>query len=136
MPRGQPDERSPGRALVRIENGIGSRFESTARQNDSRPGFRIVVAPAFPLDARVQRVSVNGVSAKFQPVVIGDVQRIEVSTEVRVERTILRRVSQRRARVAHAGGEPTERLRSFRHADPQDGGLCIKVTKASSLWEL
>jgi hypothetical protein len=67
-------ERSAGRAAVRI-----ARHEGELR--------RLVVAPAFPLDARVQRVSVNGVATKFQRVVIGDVQRIEVATEASGERT-------------------------------------------------
>jgi hypothetical protein len=67
-------ERPAGRAVVRI----------TAHGGDLR---RVVLSPAFPLDARVQRVSVNGAAAKFQRVVVGDVQRVEVSVEPRAERT-------------------------------------------------
>jgi glycogen debranching enzyme len=63
-------ERSAGRAVVRITTDGG----------DLR---RIVVSPAFPLDAKIQRVTVNGVPAKFQRVVVGDVQRVQVDIEAR-----------------------------------------------------
>jgi glycogen debranching enzyme len=60
--------RSPGRLVVRLAR-IGT------------PGAleRLVLAPAFPLDARVQDVTVNGRSARMQARRTGDVQQAEVS---------------------------------------------------------
>lgn len=40
---------------------------------------RLIVAPAFPLDARVQSVRVNGKTAHFTVTRAGDIQRAEVS---------------------------------------------------------
>jgi glycogen debranching enzyme len=42
---------------------------------------RIMVAPAFPIDARIARVTVNGTAAKYEVRHIGDVQRVEVTID-------------------------------------------------------
>ena len=42
---------------------------------------RITVAPAFPLDARVRAVKVQGLDTKFATKSIGDIQRAEVTVE-------------------------------------------------------
>jgi glycogen debranching enzyme len=60
-------ERGAGRALARI---ISRGDRSTAR---------LVVSPAFPLDTRLRRVTVNGVVARSRSVPIGDIQHIEVT---------------------------------------------------------
>jgi glycogen debranching enzyme len=64
-------QRSDDRAVVRI----------APRGEPARARHRIVVAPAFPLDAHVRRVNVNGTSVKFQTLSIGDIQRVEVSVD-------------------------------------------------------
>jgi hypothetical protein len=66
-------ERGPGRAVARI----ASRGESTS----GGVTRRLVVAPAFPLDARVRRVTVNNAAAKYEITRVGDVQRIEVTVD-------------------------------------------------------
>ena len=48
------------------------------RGAENRPGIRLVLAPAFPLDAVIRTVSVNGRAAKFDRRVDGDIQRAEV----------------------------------------------------------
>ena len=64
-------ERSPGRMLIRF-----------ARREPGPPAAgapkHLVVAPALPLDARVQRVTVNGTVVKHEAAVVGDVQRVQV----------------------------------------------------------
>ena len=48
----------------------------------SRPGgasaARVILAPAFPLDAAIQRVTVNGRNTRFERRSVGDVQHAEV----------------------------------------------------------
>jgi hypothetical protein len=44
--------------------------------------MRLVVAPAFPLDARVRKVTAQGHSAPFQITRAGDIQRAEVSLDL------------------------------------------------------
>ena len=60
-------ERDAGRALVRI----------TPRASGTPARTRIIVAPAFPLDAQVRRVTINGREVKPVIVSIGDIQRVE-----------------------------------------------------------
>ncbi|HYT77363.1 MAG TPA: GH116 family glycosyl hydrolase [Vicinamibacterales bacterium] len=62
-------DRRPGRAVISLER----------RQGDGADRF--VVAPAFPLDARVRDVRVNGRTASHTVTRIGDVQRAEVVAE-------------------------------------------------------
>jgi hypothetical protein len=47
-------------------------------QNLATSALRLIVAPAFPLDARVRAVTINGRAAKFEIKRTGDVQRAEV----------------------------------------------------------
>ncbi|HJQ67508.1 MAG TPA: GH116 family glycosyl hydrolase [Blastocatellia bacterium] len=49
--------------------------------------MRMTVAPAFPLDARIDRVVVNGRAAQFRIVRLGDVQRAEVIVEAATDMT-------------------------------------------------
>jgi hypothetical protein len=48
---------------------------------------RLAVSPAFPLDARVRSVTINGSAATFDRVLVGDVQRIEVRIDAPAART-------------------------------------------------
>ena len=59
-------ERSGDRAVVRV----GAREAATPR---------LILAPAYPLDARVRRVTINGAVAKHESTEVGDVQRVEVT---------------------------------------------------------
>src|SRR5437588_5928280 len=62
-------ERSSGRVVIRIASrGTGA--------------HRVVLAPAFPIDARVSRVTVNGAVVNHRMVPIGDVQRAEAAIEL------------------------------------------------------
>ena len=47
------------------------------------PSKQLVVAPALPLDARVQRVTVNGTVVKHEAATAGDVQRVQILTDMR-----------------------------------------------------
>ena len=67
--------RTPGRLIVSIVRGASGPAES-------RP-LRVVLAPAFPLDAVMQRVTVNGGNAPFELRSIGDIQRPEVVVALR-----------------------------------------------------
>jgi hypothetical protein len=69
-------ERSSGRMLIRF-----------ARRQPGSPATSVpkhlVVAPALPLDARVQRVTVNGTVVRHEAAVLGDVQRVQILTDER-----------------------------------------------------
>ena len=60
--------RTPGRLTATIDR----------RASTGRPVSRLILAPAFPLDAIVRSVSVNGRPAKFERRSKGDVQQAEV----------------------------------------------------------
>jgi hypothetical protein len=62
--------REPGRLTVTIK-----------RRGISNSSNRITVAPAFPLDARIRSVKVQGLAAKFTTNTTGDIQRAEVTVE-------------------------------------------------------
>jgi glycogen debranching enzyme len=63
-------ERSAGRAVARFTRAAGS--DSALRQ-------KLVVAPAFPTDARIRSVSVNGANTRPEVVRVGDQQRAQVT---------------------------------------------------------
>jgi glycogen debranching enzyme len=64
-------ERGSGRTSIHIVPHAGG----TAAQH------RVIVAPAFPLDAQVRRVTVNGASVRYQVSSVGDVQRVGVTVD-------------------------------------------------------
>ena len=67
-------ERTDGRANIKVvRQGTGSATQHR--------GLELIVAPGFPLDARVRSVSVNGRPAKFEAKLIGDLQFAEVSID-------------------------------------------------------
>ena len=63
-------ERAMGRETIKVERRVPVNAAGAAA---------IIVAPAFPLDARIRSVTVNGKAAQFETRRMGDVQRIEVS---------------------------------------------------------
>jgi glycogen debranching enzyme len=63
-------ERANGREVIKI-----------TRRNSGDGATRLILAPAFPLDAQVRSVTVNGRAAKFEIKRSGDVQRAEVIIE-------------------------------------------------------
>ena len=111
--------RSPGRATIRV-----------ARRGDGSPA-RLIVAPAFPLDARVRSVQVDGPSAKVQVRRVGDVQRWEVVREAAGSRTELTFVYDEgtdvyaRAEISGPGAR-SESLRILR-ARAEDGSLRLTL---------
>jgi hypothetical protein len=69
-------ERSAGRMLIRFARREAGPPVTGAPKH-------LVVAPALPLDARVQRVTVNGTLVKHEVMVVGDVQRVQIVTDER-----------------------------------------------------
>lgn len=68
-------EQNTGRRVIKF-----ARFSSN-RNSDPGQVKTIIIAPSFPLDARIRSVTINGRTAKFQVAQIGDVQRAEVVIE-------------------------------------------------------
>lgn len=68
-------DRTSGRKTIKISR------RASEKSNVSRGSgsARLIVAPAFPLDARIKSVTVNGRVTKFQATRSGDVQRGQVS---------------------------------------------------------
>ncbi len=64
-------ERESGRITIRV----------SPHADQASGEHRVIVAPAFPLDARVRRVTVNGVSVRYQARSVGDVERVEVAID-------------------------------------------------------
>ncbi|HYE64906.1 MAG TPA: hypothetical protein VD966_04950, partial [Pyrinomonadaceae bacterium] len=71
-----------------LERTGGQQRINVLRRGAAQPGgsgtggaVRLIVAPAFPLDAQVRGVTVNGRAAKFKLVRSGDVQRAEVNID-------------------------------------------------------
>jgi glycogen debranching enzyme len=67
--------RDRGRMTIRVAR----RGAATAAGAEA---VRLLVAPAFPADARVREVTVQGRPAKFQSTRAGDIQRAEVSLDL------------------------------------------------------
>jgi hypothetical protein len=44
--------------------------------------LHVTIAPAFPLDARIRSVSINGNPAEFKLTQVGDIQRAEISFDL------------------------------------------------------
>jgi hypothetical protein len=68
--------REPGRLTVTIKQR-GTANTSSGKSSATR----ITVAPAFPLDARIRTVKVQGRAAKFITKSTGDIQRADVTVE-------------------------------------------------------
>lgn len=69
-------DRAAGRQTINVQ------ASPPIHSNDKtgpRRALRMTIAPAFPLDARIKSVTVNGREAKFDVQRVGDVQRVEVA---------------------------------------------------------
>jgi len=75
-------ERGAGNLTVKITRR-GTATSNDANGNDN--AVRITVAPAFPLDARLRAVKVQGRPIKFARKSIGDIQRAEVTVDANQE---------------------------------------------------
>jgi hypothetical protein len=63
-------KKNPGRMSIAIRQ---------RRAGSSAPPLRMNLAPAFPLDARIRAVTINGRPAQFNIVRRGDIQRAEIA---------------------------------------------------------
>jgi hypothetical protein len=54
----------------------------TQSQTGATKALRVTIAPAFPVDARVRSVTVNGQPAAFKLTQVGDIQRAEISFDL------------------------------------------------------
>jgi hypothetical protein len=73
-------ERMPGIQTITI-----SPFSSsihTQSQTGAVKALRVTIAPAFPIDARLSSVTVNGQPAAFKLTHVGDIQRAEISFDL------------------------------------------------------
>jgi glycogen debranching enzyme len=66
-------ERAAGRETIKITRH--------PQQQASRNPRRVIIAPAFPLDAKIRSVTANGRASQFNVRRIGDVQRAEVNVD-------------------------------------------------------
>jgi glycogen debranching enzyme len=73
-------ERTRGRLLIRFARRTPDRAAAGTPTH-------LMVAPALPLDARVQRVTVNGTIVKHDATIAGDVQRVQILTDERAPST-------------------------------------------------
>ena len=73
-------ERAAGRLTITVTQRVSAAPGSSTL---SRRVERLTLAPAFPLDARVRKVTVQGRATQFEMKSGGDVQRAEVSIEAR-----------------------------------------------------
>jgi glycogen debranching enzyme len=86
--------RSAGRATIEV-----------TRRSDG-PGLRLVVAPAFPRDARVRSVHGGGRALRFDSALVGDVQRVQVELDAAAARTQLE-LAYDEGSEAYARAEPS-----------------------------
>lgn len=62
-------------------NRLSGKLNIDVAINGNRMLDKIVVAPAFPLDAKIKSVTVNGKTTNFNLQKIGDIQRAEIAVE-------------------------------------------------------
>jgi glycogen debranching enzyme len=78
---------------IELERVFGQQTIQIKQQSSNEIGkitssaTRIIVAPAFPLDARLKSVLINGKESKFQINSLGDIQRAQVSIEDKLKVT-------------------------------------------------
>jgi glycogen debranching enzyme len=77
-------ERRAGQETIKIVRRVSE--EARTNRGSTAP-VRITVAPAFPLDARINMVLVNGQAVRFRVTRAGDLQRAEVAVEANSETT-------------------------------------------------
>jgi glycogen debranching enzyme len=72
-------ERSNGVETIRIRS----------QQADGGRPIRITIAPAFPMDAKIKSVTVNGRQAKFESKQLGDTQTVEIAIDFSLAATVV-----------------------------------------------
>jgi glycogen debranching enzyme len=70
-------------ALTRGGGQMSIRLRSTGKETSAPNATTFNLAPAFPLDARVRSVKLDGRSVSFEIERVGDVQHVEFNVEVR-----------------------------------------------------
>lgn len=73
-------ERMPGVQTITIFPFLSSIH--TQSQTGTVKALRVTIAPAFPLDARIRSVTVNGQPAAFKLTQVGDIQRAEIGFDL------------------------------------------------------
>lgn len=64
-----------------FQRSVGQSKLVISRRSVSSAAIKLTLAPAFPLDARIRSVIVNGKQTKFEITRRGDVQRVEVKVD-------------------------------------------------------
>jgi hypothetical protein len=75
-------------SLARGDGQMTIKVRSNSSADHANASTNVVVAPAFPLDARIRSVKADGRALNFDAERIGDVLRVEASVEVRRETLI------------------------------------------------
>jgi len=73
-------ERKGGRETIRVVRRVAAGRGANVTSGQGG-GQRLVIAPSFPLDARVRSATVNGRASKLDVSRVGDIQRAEVSID-------------------------------------------------------
>jgi hypothetical protein len=81
--------REDGELTILVNRRPPAKTDGEARTPPRPATERVRLAPALPLDARVRYVRVNGRPAQFQLTRAGDVQRVELTIEVRDKADVL-----------------------------------------------
>jgi mannosylglycerate hydrolase MGH1-like protein/glycosyl hydrolase family 65 len=105
-------ERTRGRLIVRVARPASDRASAAPTH--------LMIAPALPLDARVQRVTVNGTLVKHDATIAGDVQRVQIATDDRAPST----------EVVFSYGDGTDvyvEPQRLRQGQPNDGLRILRV---------
>jgi glycogen debranching enzyme len=77
-------ERTAGQESIKI---VRRKAENSTVSSSPRAPMRITIAPAFPLDAQIKSVLINGQASQFRVTRIGDVQRAETTVDAAREVT-------------------------------------------------
>ena len=70
-------KRGDGKLMISI-----ARRSANAGADDSTP-IKLIIAPAFPLDAKIKSVTAHGKPIDFKPKTVGDVQQTEISFDLK-----------------------------------------------------
>jgi glycogen debranching enzyme len=116
--------RGDGRTIVRLARRIVAPSGDAATR-DAPPRLTVKVAPAFPLDARIRAVRVDGRAVSFVATPRGDVQIVETEVEVAARNEIVYEYEEGTdiyvAREAPQPGDRSTGLRVLRSRAEGDG---------------
>ena len=110
-------ERTPGVQTITVFPFIAPIHEQS--QTGPVKPLRVTIAPAFPLDARIRSVTINGRPAAFKLMQVGDIQRAEISFDL----TLL-------AKVIFSYDEGTEVYIETESLKPAQSNQTIRVLSA------